>query len=58
MIYIIFGRGDPNVSNTGYGRKNSPIWEANKFEKKEDTANVFFYYFWKVHRTSLYIDVF
>jgi len=27
---------------TGCGRKNSPIWEANKFETKEDTANVFF----------------
>jgi hypothetical protein len=25
----------------------SPIWEANKFKTKEDTANV---YFWKVHR--------
>ena len=27
---------------TGCSRKNSPIWEANKFETKEDTANVFF----------------
>jgi len=27
---------------TDYGRKNFPIWEANKFETKEDTANVFF----------------
>jgi hypothetical protein len=28
-------------SNTGCGRKNSPIWEANKLKTKEDTANVF-----------------
>jgi len=27
---------------TGCGRKNCPIWEANKFKTKEDTANVFF----------------
>jgi len=27
---------------TGCGKKNSPIWEANKFKTKEDTANVFF----------------
>ena len=27
---------------TGYGRKKSPIWEANKFKTKEDTANVTF----------------
>ena len=26
--------------NTGCGRKKSPIWEANKFKTKEDTANV------------------
>jgi len=32
-----------NISiTTGYGRKNSPIWEANKFETKEDMANVLF----------------
>jgi hypothetical protein len=29
---------------TGCGRKKSPIWEANKFKTKEDTANVFFIY--------------
>jgi hypothetical protein len=28
---------------TGCSRKNSPIWEANKFETKEDTANVLFF---------------
>ena len=28
---------------TGYGRKNSPIWEANKFKAKEDTANIFLF---------------
>jgi len=28
--------------NTGCSRKKSPIWEANKFKTKEDTANVFF----------------
>jgi hypothetical protein len=33
---------------TGCGRKNSPIWETNKFEKKKDTA--IFFYFWKLHR--------
>ena len=27
----------------GCGRKNSPIWEANKFKTKEDTANVFLF---------------
>jgi hypothetical protein len=42
---------------TGCGRKKSPIWEANKFKTKEDTANVFFY-FWKVHRMPFYINVF
>ena len=31
-----------NNLNTGCGRKKSPIWEANKFKTKEDTANVFF----------------
>ncbi len=30
-----------NISTTGCGRKKSPIWEANKFKTKEDTANVF-----------------
>jgi len=30
------------LSYTGYHRKNSPIWEANKFETKEDTTNFFF----------------
>jgi len=30
------------LQHTGYGRKNSPIWEANKFKTKVDTANVFF----------------
>jgi len=29
--------------DTGCGRKNSPIWEANKFKIKEDTANVFLF---------------
>ena len=43
--------------NTGCGRKKSPIWEANKFKTKEDTANVFFY-FWKVHKMPFYINVF
>ena len=28
---------------TGCGRKNAPIWEANKFKTKEDTANVFLF---------------
>ena len=28
--------------STGCGRKKSPIWEANKFKTKEDTANFFF----------------
>ena len=28
---------------TGCGRKNSSIWEANKFKTKEDTANVFLF---------------
>ena len=42
---------------TECGRKKSPIWEANKFKTKEDTANVFFY-FWKVHRMPFYINVF
>ena len=31
------------VDNTGCGRKNSPIWEANKFKTKEDTANIFLF---------------
>jgi len=35
-------RANQEKYNTGWGRKNSPIWEANKFETKEDTANVFF----------------
>ena len=43
--------------NTGCGIKKSPIWEANKFKTKEDTANVFFY-FRKVHRMPFYINVF
>ena len=30
------------IYNTECGRKKSPIWEANKFKTKEDTANVFF----------------
>jgi len=42
---------------TGCGRKNSPVWEANKFKNKENMANVFFY-FWKVHRMPFYINVF
>jgi len=45
-------------ASTGCGRKNSPVWEANKFEIKEDTANVFFFNFWKVHRMPFYINVF
>ena len=28
---------------TGCGRKNAPIWEANKFKTKEDTGNVFLF---------------
>jgi len=28
---------------TECGRKKSPIWEANKIETKEDTANVFLF---------------
>ena len=28
---------------TGCGRKNSPIWEANKFKTKEDMANIFLF---------------
>ena len=28
---------------TGCGRKNSPIWEANKFKTKEDMANAFLF---------------
>jgi len=28
---------------TGCGRKNSPVWEANKFKTKEDTADVFLF---------------
>jgi hypothetical protein len=35
----------------------SPIWETNKFETKEDTANAFFY-FCKVHIMTFYIYVF
>jgi hypothetical protein len=31
------------IENTGCGRKKSPIWEANKFKTKEDTANVFLF---------------
>jgi hypothetical protein len=31
------------LSSTGCGRKKSPIWEANKFKTKEDTANVFLF---------------
>jgi len=31
------------MANTGCGRKNSPILEANKFKKKEDTANIFLF---------------
>ena len=34
---------DYGVHYTGCGRKNSPIWEANKFKTKEDTANVFLF---------------
>ena len=30
-------------SFTECGRKNSPIWEANKFKTKDDTANVFLF---------------
>ena len=29
--------------NTGCGRKNYPIWEANTFKTKEDTANDFLF---------------
>jgi hypothetical protein len=29
--------------STGCGRKKSPIWEANKFKTKEDTANFFLF---------------
>ena len=36
--------GTDFYQTTGYSRKNSPIWEANKFETKEDTANVFFFF--------------
>ena len=32
-----------NSLYTGCGRKKSPIWEANKFETKEDMANVFLF---------------
>ena len=31
------------VYYTGCGRKKSPIWEANKFKTKEDTANDFLF---------------
>jgi hypothetical protein len=31
------------VVTTGCGRKESPIWEANKLKTKEDTANVFLF---------------
>ena len=31
------------IYDTGCGRKKSPIWEANKFKTKEDTANVFLF---------------
>ena len=41
---------------TGCSRKNSPIWEANKFKTKEDTQ--MFSYFWKAHRMPFYINVF
>ena len=30
------------LTNTEWSRKNSSIWEANKIETKEETANVFF----------------
>ena len=42
-------------NSTGCGRKNSPIWETNKFETKEDTV---IFYFWKLHRMPFYINVF
>jgi len=32
-----------NFLCTGCGRKNSPIWEVNKFKTKEDMANVFLF---------------
>ena len=44
-----------NIS-TGCGRKNSTIWEANKFKIKEDTQ--LFFCFWKEHRMPFYINVF
>jgi len=51
--------GTDFYQTTGCSRKNSPIWEANKFKTKEDTANVFFFfYFSKVHRMLFYINVF
>ena len=45
-----------HCSNTGCGRKNSPIWEANKFKIKE--IRQMFFYFWKSHRMPFYINVF
>jgi hypothetical protein len=32
-----------NAQTTECGRKKRPIWEANKFETKKDTANVFLF---------------
>jgi hypothetical protein len=32
-----------DFTTTGCGRKKFPIWEANKFKTKEDTANVFMF---------------
>jgi hypothetical protein len=43
FIKIQIGKYVINVTNTGYGRKKFPIWEANKFKTKEDTANVFIF---------------
>jgi hypothetical protein len=40
---------------TGCGRKKSPIWEANIFKTKEDTANIFFY-FWKLQQSLVSRD--
>ena len=31
------------IERTGSGRKNSPVWKANKFKTKEDTENVFLF---------------
>jgi len=38
---VLFWAKTPHT--TGCGRKNSPIWEENKFKTKEDTANVFLF---------------